>query len=100
MITISMLRFLYRPILVTIFILTIAGAHAQKAPRFRALVLTERGGIHEPYVVAGLDWLKQLAADSNFVFDVYNNTDPINDAFLAKYKVFIQLNYPPYMWTD
>ena len=24
----------------------------------------------------------------------------IDDAFLAKYNLFIQLNYPPYMWTD
>ena len=31
--------------------------------------------------------------------DYITNTDPINDAFLAKYRLFIQLNYPPYRWT-
>jgi len=95
-----MLRYVYRIVLVSLFVLTFLYTHAQKAPRFRALVLTERGGIHEPYVVAGLAWLRQLAADSNFVFDVYNNTDPINETFLNQYQVFIQLNYPPYMWTE
>lgn len=96
-----MQRFILRSaLLLVITVLTTAGVQAQKAPRFRALVLTERGGFHEPYVVAGLAWLTQLAADSNFVFDVYNNTDSINDAFLARYQVFVQLNYPPYMWTS
>jgi hypothetical protein len=76
---------------------TLSTAHAQT---FRALVLTERGGIHEPYVVAGLAWLDSLAAVHHFTFDVINNTDKINDACLAQYQVFIQLNYPPYTWTE
>jgi type 1 glutamine amidotransferase len=75
---------------------TLSTAHAQT---FRALVLTERGGIHEPYVVAGLSWLDSLAAVHHFTFDVINDTEKINDAYLAQYQVFIQLNYPPYTWT-
>jgi len=69
------------------------------APRFRALALTERGGQHEPFVVAGLAWLNTLAADSNFAVDVIENTEQIDTAFLQQYRVFIQLNYPPYNWT-
>ncbi len=43
--------------------------------------------------------LRQLAAENDFAVDYITNTDPINDAFLAKYRLFIQLNYPPYRWT-
>lgn len=73
---------------------------AQSAPRFRALILTERGGLHEPFVAAGLAWLDTLAADSNFVVDVIENTAKINPEFLRQYRVFVQLNYPPYNWTS
>lgn len=69
-------------------------------PRFRALVLTEEGGQHGPYVVAAKQWLQKLAAAENFTFEIIHNTDQINDAFLARYQLFIQLNYPPYAWTD
>jgi uncharacterized protein len=68
--------------------------------RFHALVLTERGGLHEGFVVAALDWLKTTASKDNFTFDVVNNPDQFNKAFLANYQVFIQLNYPPYRWSD
>jgi hypothetical protein len=44
-------------------------------------------------------WLQQLATENDFAVDYITNTDPINDAFLAKYRLFIQLNYPPYRWT-
>ena len=71
-----------------------------KAPKFRALVLTEKGGQHGDFVNAALKWLDELAVKNNFAIDVYDNTDMINDAFLAKYKVFIQLNYPPYTWKE
>ena len=69
-------------------------------PEFKALVLTERGGLHEPFVVAGLQWLEKLAAENHFALDVLNHADQINEAFLANYRVFIQLNFPPYTWSD
>jgi uncharacterized protein len=69
-------------------------------PRFRALVLTEKGGQHGAYVDAALKWLDSLAARENFAYDVYTRPDTFDDALLAKYKVFIQLNFPPYTWKD
>ena len=69
-------------------------------PRFKVIVLAEHGGLHAPFVEAAKVWLHKLAADSNFVVDYIENTDKINDAFLANYQLFIQLNYPPYNWTD
>jgi hypothetical protein len=31
--------------------------------------------------------------------DYIEDTDKIDDAFLSHYKLFIQLNFPPYAWT-
>lgn len=69
-------------------------------PRFRVLAMTEAGGIHAPFVAAAKTWLANEAATNNFTIDYIENADPINDKFLAKYQLFIQLNYPPYMWSD
>ncbi|AUD07221.1 glycosyl hydrolase [Spirosoma pollinicola] len=71
-----------------------------KKPRFRVLAIAEAGGIHAPFVSAAKTWLANEAAENNFTIDYIENTEPINDAFLARYQLFIQLNYPPYMWSD
>ena len=81
--------------------LTALPARAQnETNRFRALVLAERGDQHEAFVVAALEWLKGMAAKDHFAMDVYENPNQFNKAFLARYQVFIQLNYPPYRWSD
>ena len=68
--------------------------------KFRVVAIAEEGnGPHNDFVAAAKVWLGQLAAENNFAVDYITNTDPINDAFLAKYRLFIQLNYPPYRWT-
>jgi uncharacterized protein len=78
-----------------------AAATAQgKAPRFRVIAIAEHGGIHKPFVDAAKIWLGKLASQSNFTVDYIDDTKKIDDAFLAKYNLFIQLNYPPYNWTD
>src|SRR5690348_8131348 len=69
-------------------------------PKFKAIVLTERGGHHESFVVAGLEWLKQYSKQENFEYIVLNNPDTVTKEFLKDYKLFIQLNFPPYMWSD
>ncbi|MGB7848858.1 MAG: ThuA domain-containing protein [Candidatus Acidiferrum sp.] len=78
-----------------------AGAAAQnKVPRFSVVALAERGGIHKPFVDAAKVWLGKLANENNFTVNYIEDTEKINDAFLSKYALFIQLNYPPYNWTD
>lgn len=76
-----------------------AGAQ-EKSPQFRVIALAEHGGIHQPFVDAARIWLGKLAAENNFTIDYIENTEKINDEFLSNYSLFIQLNYPPYMWTD
>ncbi|HVV54812.1 MAG TPA: ThuA domain-containing protein, partial [Mucilaginibacter sp.] len=71
---------------------------AQKQPRFHVIALYENGGHHVKYSKAARIWLNKLAADSNFSIDYIQNTDSINDQFLSRYQLFIQLDYPPYGW--
>jgi len=71
-----------------------------RPPKFKALVLTERGGRHEGFVVAALEWLNAYAAQNNFEVKVINHATGLDEAMLSNYKVFIQLNYPPYTWND
>ena len=70
-----------------------------KTPKVRALALAEHGGIHKPFVDAAKIWLAKLQSESDFSVDYIEDTEKIDDAFLAKYNLFIQLNYPPYGWT-
>jgi hypothetical protein len=69
-------------------------------PRFRVLAIYENGGHHVQYSAAAKIWLDKLAADSGFAVDYVMRPDSISDAFLAKYQLFIQLDYPPYGWGD
>jgi type 1 glutamine amidotransferase len=71
-----------------------------KAPSFRVLALAEHGGIHQPFVDAAKIWLGKLAEENNFTVDYMEDTQKIDDHLLAKYNLFIQLNYPPYNWTE
>jgi type 1 glutamine amidotransferase len=71
-----------------------------KTPRFHALVLYENGGWHIEYSKVAKVWLDQLAHDSNFSITYIQNTDSINETYLSRFKLFIQLDYPPYAWKD
>src|SRR5579863_2707662 len=68
--------------------------------QFHVLVLAERGDQHEAFVVAALEWLKATAEKDHFTYDVFENPDLVTKTFLTKYQVIIQLNYPPYRWSD
>jgi type 1 glutamine amidotransferase len=73
-------------------------AQTRPAP-FKVLAIAEPGGIHKPFVDAAKVWLSQEAQADNFTVDYIEDTKPITAASLARYSVFIQLNYPPYNWT-
>lgn len=77
----------------------ISAAPEAAAPRFRVVAIAEPGGIHLPFVEAAKIWLNQLATEQNFAIDYIEDTGKINDEFLSRYRLFIQLNYPPYRWT-
>ncbi len=75
----------------------VSGQEAQ--PKFKVVAIAEAGGIHKPFVDAAKIWLAREAVRDGFTVDYIENTDKIDDAFLSQYKLFIQLNYPPYAWT-
>ncbi len=81
-----------------VFSTSVSQAQA-KHPKFRVVVIAEAGGIHKPFVDAAKVWLTREAEADDFSIDYIENTEKINDAFLAGYQLFIQLNYPPYAWT-
>jgi uncharacterized protein len=66
---------------------------------FRAVAIAERGGIHQPFVDAAKVWLANESKLDNFTVDYIEDTKPIDENFLSRYQLFIQLNYPPYNWT-
>ena len=74
------------------------GTGQSKVPRFRVLVLYENGGHHIEYSKTATPWLDKLAADSNFVIDYITSMQLVDDAYLSRYRLFIQLDYPPYGW--
>ena len=71
----------------------------QSLPKFRVIAIAEKGGIHKPFVDAAKVWLAREAVADGFVIDYIEDTSKIDDAFLSQYKLFIQLNFPPYAWT-
>jgi len=77
-----------------------ASASTQTATlRFKVVAIAEKGGIHKPFVDAAKVWLAREARVDGFTIDYIDDTSKIDDAFLSQYKLFIQLNYPPYAWT-
>lgn len=72
----------------------------KKAQRFNVLALYQNGGHHILYSQRAKIWLNKLAADSNFSIEYITDTKRINDSFLNKFQLFLQLDYAPYAWTD
>ena len=75
-----------------------AGFCQAAPPNFAVLAIAEKGGLHQPFVDAAKVWLEREALAGGFAIDYIEDTNRIDEAFLAKYRVFLQLNYPPYRW--
>jgi uncharacterized protein len=75
-----------------------AGAR-DRPPAFHVIALAEENSIHRPFVDAAKVWLAREAVRDNFSIDYIHNTEKIDDAFLSQYRLFLQLDFPPYMWT-
>jgi type 1 glutamine amidotransferase len=67
--------------------------------KFKVIALAEANSIHRPFVEAAKIWLQKQAGENNFSVDYIENTEKIDDAFLSRYQLFVQLDYPPYGWT-
>ena len=65
---------------------------------FRVLALAEAGGHHIAFTEAARPWLKKCGEKEGFEVDYINNTAPVTEALLAKYRVVLQLDFVPYGW--
>jgi type 1 glutamine amidotransferase len=93
-------RFLFGMLTAILAMSTMASANAQsRSPEFKVVALAEENSIHRPFVDAAKTWLAKEAAADNFSIDYLHNTAKIDEAFLSGYHLFLQLDYPPYMWT-
>ena len=90
-------EYLTRRWLIAAALLLIPWCAAQ--PKFKVVAIAEKGGIHKPFVDAAKIWLAEEGRLDGFTVDYIEDTTPIDDAFLSQYRLFIQLNLPPYAWT-
>jgi type 1 glutamine amidotransferase len=88
-----------------ILVLGASVAQAQVAPpasasalRFKVLALAESGGHHVEFTKAAKPWLKKCAEENGFEVDYITDTTPITEAFLARYRLVLQLDFVPYGW--
>ena len=91
--------FVLRIATIVILLLPMVSA-AQTKERFKVLAISETGGHHVQYSAAAKIFLDSLALKRQFTIDYINDTKAIDKEFLSKYKIFIQLDYPPYAWED
>ena len=92
---------LLRSIIILFFISTSGVVvEAQRKPSFRAVAIAENGGHHIAFSKAATLWLNELARQHDFTIDYISSADSIDETFLKRYQLFIQLDYPPYMWSD
>ena len=90
----------FLPVAVVVLLHLCAGTGWSQAarPKFKVLAIAEKGGLHQPFVDAAKVWLAREALKDGFTVEYIENTDRIDEAFLSQFRLFLQLNYPPYMW--
>lgn len=95
----------YKAVLFIILVLGLLPFYSQSQrrghpvkPRFSVLVLAENGGHHIAYSQSAKGLLDKIAALHHFRIDYISNTDSITKEYLKRYRLFIQLDYPPYGW--
>src|ERR1051326_4441275 len=69
--------------------------------KFRVVALAERAsGDHQSFVDIAKQYLDRWAVENGFSVDYITGTERLNEHTLSQYKLFIQLNYPPYHWAS
>ena len=83
----------------TLYLSLMKNRQATIPPR-RVLVLAERGGFHEGFTATGLQWLEDQKERLNMELTVLNSAKEIPEGEIKKYHLVLQLNYPPYAWSE
>jgi type 1 glutamine amidotransferase len=87
-------------LIVLLFLSPVVLFASEKKSRFKVLVLSEEQGHHAAFDARAKLWLKAIAQKHKFHIDYIRDTKSINKDFLRSYRLFIQLDYPPYNWTQ
>jgi len=66
--------------------------------KFRVLALAESGGHHIAFTESARPWLKKCGEENGFEVDYITNTASITETSLARYQLFLQLDFVPYGW--
>ena len=69
-------------------------------PSRKVLVLAERGGLHDPFTASGLQWLEENKERFNMDLVILSTAKNIAKDELKKYHLVLQLNHPPYEWSE
>lgn len=64
------------------------------------LVLAERGGGHEAFTNAALQWLQQMQDSLHMALTIVSDAKTLGKGDIAKHQLVLQLNYPPYAWSE
>jgi len=83
----------------TLYLSLLQNKKGTVAPR-RVMVLAERGGLHEGFTAAGLQWLEDNRERFNIELTVLNSAKEIKKGEIPTYHLILQLNYPPYAWSS
>ena len=70
-----------------------------KAPR-SVLVMAEEGTGHQGFVDAATKWLNSVADSLNLKLTYVTDMKTMKAGEMRRYQAIIQLNYPPYAWSD
>lgn len=79
---------------------TVANNLLGKTHKSKVLVLTERGGQHGSFTDVGLKWLNEEGKKKGFSITEINNASPITEKYLSQFSLIIQLDFPPYTWSE
>lgn len=66
----------------------------------RVLVLAERGGGHEAFTAAALEWLDSVKDSLNMELTIVSDARTLAEGDIDRHNLVLQLNYPPYEWSD
>jgi len=84
--------------IIAAFALSLIAACSPK--QSEVLVLTERGGQHGPFTDAALEWLEANGVENGYAVTEINTAAPITKDFLERFDAIIQLDYPPFGWSE
>jgi len=101
------MTYLAKTIFVASALITFCGCASEPAsvpvattqPIFRVLAVESKAKDHLKMMAAAEPMLKMMATDNHFTIDITNDDTVINDANLAKYQVFVQLQEAPFDMT-